>query len=78
MSDEGLKGMSSAAIATVTLAAVSLTGIAVLTGFKDSGSVDNTTADKFISGLAVFGTFMTVITLALVGKIVIGIFKKGY
>lgn len=70
--------MAAAAIATVTLAAVSLTGIAVLTGFKDSGSVDNSTADQFIAGLAVFGTFMSVITLALVGKIVIGIFKKGY
>ena len=39
--------------------------------------INNTTADKFIAGLAVFATFTTVIVLALVGKIIIGLFKKG-
>jgi len=33
-------------------------------------------ADAFIAGLAIFGTFMVIIVLSLVGKIIIGIFKK--
>lgn len=72
----GLKTMGAAAIATGSLAAITLTSIAVVSGFKDTGLVDNTTADNFISGLAIFGTFMSVISLALVGKIIIGLFKK--
>ena len=67
--------MSASAIATVGLAAVTLTGLAVVQGYKDSGLVDNTTADKFIAGLAIFGTFLSVIVLSLVGKIIIGMFK---
>lgn len=72
----GIKKMAGYAVATVALASVSLVGIAVLTGFKQTDLVDNTTADKFIAGIAVFGTFMSVISLALVGKIIIGLFKK--
>ena len=34
-------------------------------------------ADKFISGLAVFGTFMSVIVLAIVGKVILSLFKKS-
>ena len=70
-------GMQASAIAVVGLSAVTLTGLAVVSGFKDTGLVDNTTADNFITGLAIFGTFMAVIVLALVGKIIIGLFKKG-
>jgi len=75
--DAGVKKMSGYAIATTALAAVTLTGLAVVNGYKDSGTVDNTTADAFVAGLAIFGTFMVVITLSLVGKIIIGIFKGG-
>jgi len=32
-------------------------------------------ADKFTAGLAVFGTFIAILVLALVGKIIIGMFK---
>lgn len=71
-----LSNMQTSAIAVVGLAAVTLTGLAVVTGFKDTGLVDNTTADAFITGLAIFGTFMAVIVLALVGKIIIGLFQK--
>ena len=73
----GIKNMQGAAIATIGLAVVTVMGIAVLTGFKDSGSIDNTTADLFITGLTIFGTFMAVIVLAIVGKIIIGLFKGG-
>ena len=72
-----ITGMQASAIAVVGLSAVTLTGLAVVSGFKDTGLVDNTTADNFITGLAIFGTFMAVIVLALVGKIIIGLFKKG-
>jgi len=71
-----LKGMVAAATAVISLAAVSLTGIAVLVGFKKTGLVDNTTADNFIAGIAIFGTFMAVIALAIVGKIIISLFSK--
>jgi len=33
-------------------------------------------ADNFTTGLAIFGSFMAVIVLALVGKIIIGLFRK--
>ena len=72
-----ITGMQASAIAVVGLSAVTLTGLAVVSGFKDTGLVDNTTADAFITGRAIFGTFMAVIVLALVGKIIIGLFKKG-
>ena len=72
-----ITGMQASAVAVVGLSAVTLTGLAVVSGFKDTGLVDNTTADAFITGLAIFGTFMAVIVLALVGKIIIGLFRKG-
>ena len=74
MSD--LNRMAGYAIATVTLATVTLVGIAVVEGFKDTEQVSNTTADLFIAGLTVFGTFMSIISLALVGKIIIGIVRE--
>ena len=74
---DDISNMQASAIAVVGLAAVTLTGLAVVTGFKDTNLVDNSTAEAFISGLAIFGTFMAVIVLALVGKIIIGLFKKG-
>jgi len=72
-----LKLLIGAGIATTALAIIVLTGIAVLTGFKDSGTVVNATADLFIAGLTIFGTFMAVIVLALVGKVIVGMFRKG-
>jgi len=71
-----LNNMSKAAIAVGSLAAVTLVSIAVVNGFKDTGLIDNTTAEKFVTGLTVFGTFVGVIVLALVGKIVIGLFSR--
>jgi len=34
-------------------------------------------ADLFITGLTIFGTFMAIVVLALVGKIIISLFKTG-
>jgi hypothetical protein len=79
MAEEGgIKVMGGAAIALVSLAAISLAGIAVINGFKNTGLVDNTTATNFIAGIAIFGAFAAVIAIGLVGKIIIGIFRKGY
>jgi len=71
----GLSNMSKAAIAVGSLSAVTLVSIAVVNGFKDTGLIDNATATKFVNGLIIFATFTGVIVLALVGKIVIGLFK---
>ena len=70
-----IKSMGAYAIGLASLAAISLTGIAVVQGFKDSNLVDNTTADNFISAIAIFGTFSAVLAIALIGKIIIGLFK---
>ena len=68
--------MKTAAIAVGTLAAVVLISLAVVQGFMNTGLVDNTTGTAFLTGLAIFGTFVSVIVLALVGKIVISIFTS--
>ena len=82
-----LKMMQSGAIAVIGLSAITLTAIAVVTGFKTSGALDvhpndslsgtgNSSADSFITGLTIFATFIGVIILAIVGKIIVGLFKK--
>ena len=65
------------AVAVTSLAVTVVVAIAVLGGFKETGLIDNTTVDLFISGLVIFGTFIGVIVLALVGKIIIGMFTKN-
>ena len=72
-----LKELSAAALAAVGLAVTDLIGIAIVEQMKTSGLVDNTTADLFIAGLVVFGTFLSLIVLVLVGKILIGLIRGG-
>lgn len=72
-----LNGLSGSAIAVLTLAAIVLTALAIVTGFKNTNLVDNTTADAFTTGLAIFGSFVGVLVLGIVGKAIIGLFKKG-
>ena len=73
-----IKKLAGYAIATVSVAASTVLGIAILEGFKGAATgISNSTVDLFIAGLAVFGTFMSIITLSLVGKTVIGLFKSG-
>jgi len=77
MSESNLKSMGAAAIATVVLAVSTLLGIAIITQMKTNSYIDNTTADNFITGLGVFGTFMGLITLVLVAKIILGLVRGG-
>lgn len=42
---------------------------------SDNAVSDN--ADNFKNGLIVFGTFAAVLAIALIGKLIIGLFKKG-
>jgi hypothetical protein len=65
------------AVALGALAAITLTTLAIITGFKDSGKVDNTTADLFKTGLTLFGTFAGILVLAIIGKTIIAMFKKS-
>ena len=61
------------------LAIVVIVVLAVLQGFQDSGSISgdaNTTAGDFISGLGEFGTFATVIVLAIVGFFIISFVSR--
>ena len=72
-----LKDLQASGIAVVSLAAIVLTGLAVVQGFKDSNTIDNATATKFITGLAIFGIISTIIILAIIGKVIIGLFKRS-
>jgi hypothetical protein len=72
-----VSGMKTDAMAIVGLAASVVMGIAVIGGFKTTGLIDNTTADLFTTGLSIYGTFAGIIVLALVGKLVIGLFNKA-
>jgi len=71
-----VKTMIPYAVAVTSLAVTVVVAIAVLGGFKSTLLIDNTTVDLFINGLVIFGTFIGVIVLALVGKIIIGMFTK--
>jgi len=68
----GKLGTAAAIIGTV--AAVTLTSIAVVGGFKDTGLVDNTTGDQFINGLKIFGSFAGVVAIALIGVTIVKMF----
>lgn len=72
----GIENMKKYAIAVGALAIVVMTTIAVILGFKDTQLVDNDTADDFVTGLTIFATFIGVIILALVGKIIVGMYNE--
>lgn len=84
-----MKKLGYAAIAVVALAVIVVTGIAVLTGYTQVGTytvinntttifdpiIENATVQLFITGLKIFGTFIGVIVLAVIGKAIIKLFK---
>ena len=72
-----LNKLVTAAVAVASLAVVDLTAIAVVNQFKQNSLIDNTTADYFITGLTIFGSFLGVIVLAIVGKIIFKLFKSA-
>lgn len=74
MSSE-VKKLGAAAAAMGALAAIVLTTLAVIQGFKDSGKVDNTTAGYFSTGVTIFGSFAAVVVLAIIGKLIIKLFQ---
>ena len=74
-----IKKLLPAAIVTVALAISVVIGIVVLIGFKSTGLSDNqtnATIDQFVLGLAIFGSFIGVIVLAIIGKVIIAMFRK--
>jgi len=50
------------------------TGNCTINYLADSDASDS--ADSFYTGLAVFGTFTAIIVLALMGKVIVGLFRK--
>jgi len=79
--DGDIKRMSVFAAGLVVLAIVSVIGIVVLAEFKTAivttDTQVNTTIDLFIAGIAVFGTFATILALILIAKIILGLLKGG-
>lgn len=73
---EKMGDLKNSALAVVILSATVLTGLAVVTGFKNTGLVDNTTADLFITGLGIFASFIGIVVLAILGKVVINLFRQ--
>jgi len=71
----GVDNLKGYAIAVGALAVVDMTTIAVVLGFKATNLVDNDTADAFVTGLTIFATFVGVIVLALIGKVIVGLYK---
>ena len=76
--------MAAFASGLVVLAIASVIGIVVLDQFKLSlpdqsmnQTTQNDTIDFFIAGIAVFGTFATILALILVAKIILGLVKGG-
>lgn len=72
-----IKKLQVYAIAVVALAVVTLTGIAVIGQFKSSSLIDNDTADSFSTGLAIFGSFIGILVIAVIGKMVMALFQKS-
>jgi len=67
--------MAAGAVAIVGLLAITLTGIAVANEYKNTGLVDNATADAFITGLTIFGSFSSVIVISIVGIVIVNMFR---
>jgi len=72
-----VKKLGVAAASMGALAAIVLTTLAVIDGFKDSGKVDNTTAGYFETGVTIFGSFAAVVVLAIIGKLIIKLFQQN-
>jgi hypothetical protein len=67
------------AIAILILTAVTLTSLAIAVGYKTSNVLDSTgndTADKFVTGLTIFGTFAGILALVAIGRVVFKMFGK--
>ena len=75
--EDDIKSLGEYAIAVVVLAVIVVLGIAILGAFKATQLITNSTVDLFITGLITFGTFIGLIVLAAIGKIIIKMFRHG-
>lgn len=73
----GMEKLKSYAIVITSLAVVVLTGIAVINEYEQNENIDNTTAEDFVSGLTIFGGFIGVLVIAVIGKMIIGLWTTG-
>lgn len=71
-----LRTLVGAGAAVVAIAVTVIIGIAILTAFKTTALVDNTTVDLFITGLAIFGSFIGVLVIGVIGKTLLSMFKR--
>lgn len=76
-SSGAVNALKAYAIAMGVLAAVVLMTLAVITGFKETGKVDNTTADLFSTAITIFGSFAGILVIAMMAKVVIGLMRSG-
>ena len=72
-----LKVLVGAATAVVAIATTVIIGVAILTAFKTTALVDNTTVDKFIAGLVIFGSFIGVLVIGVIGKTLLSMFRSS-
>ena len=63
------------ALAMVTLAVSTVIGITVLRTFANTTAIQESDVTPFITGLAIFGTFSTVMAIVLVGKLVLNLVR---
>jgi len=68
--------LSKQAMAIVTLGVGVVIGIAVLGKIKEQGLVANATVELFETGLALIGTFIAVIVIAISGKMALNALKQ--
>lgn len=68
--------LQTGAQAVTTLAIIVVIAIAVLNQIKNAGLVENSSVDAFINGLLLFGTFLTLLVVVLIGKQVIAEMKE--
>ena len=74
-----IQKLTTYATPVVGLALVSVIGMIVLETFKDSGTYSTTVNDSidlFITGLKYFATFLGVVVITIIGKMVIALVKS--
>lgn len=70
-----LGNLKNKVLAITGLAVIDLTAMAVITQFKTSSLINQTVADQFLTGLAVFGSFIGVLALGVIGQAIFEMFK---
>jgi len=71
-----LNDMEKSTYAIAGIAVTVIIVIAILTGFKSSGSVDNTTVDSFITGIEEYANWISIIVIGIVGLGLLALFMN--